>query len=425
MNMSKKLKSVIVSIVAVVTAVAIFFAGFFSRELFMDEDARAAMYLIEKYKKYYYFEEDDVIDVISSAILDKYSQYYTSEEYELIKRTAKGYTDGIGISLVSDTAVIYEVIGNSPAERVGIVAGGEIVGYNVGKGFVSVLDTSVLLSDIRSLNDGDEITLKIKYGETEKVYTVKKGEYLRTYVKYKTSKGTYSFQGDDDVELVKIPEESYTFSENTAYIKYSSFSGKKSGICGSVGQIEAMLTKFKNEGKTSLIFDLRGNGGGYLDIMNEVASLIVPCNEKGKKLLTLYCQDKNGNKTEYYSDASKFVNYGIQKLIVMVDENSASASEALVGAIYDYSKEIGFDLKILVSSSVYNEETVYKSYGKGIMQTTYKNVDGSAVKLTTAKLFWPKSGISIHGVGITCDNVDCVVNCDKQTAIYKAIELAK
>ena len=109
---------------------------------------------------------------------------------------------------------------------------------------------------------------------------------------------------------------------------------------------------------------------------------------------------------------------------MILNENSASASEALYGAIYDYSVKNNFNLKTVISSSIKNEQTVYKSYGKGIMQTTYLNSDGSAVKLTTAKLYWPLSETCIHDVGITTalkyGNIICA---DKENALQVALSI--
>ena len=422
--MNKKLKIVLICIISTLTLVGTFFAGFFVREFTIDKDARAAMYLIEKYKKHYYFEEDGIVDIISNSLLDKYSSYYSKEEYDLIKRSAKGYTEGVGLTFYSDTSVISEVLSNSPAERVGITKNGEVIAYNTGSGMITPLNCSDVLTALKSASKGAEITLKIKYGAEEKVFTCVKNEYLRTYVKYQSSSGTYVYQGKSgDIERVKIAEESPVFSQKTGYIKYSAFNGKDSGLNGSYGQLKDALEYFKSENKDVLVFDLRGNGGGYLSILKDVASLIVPYTESGKFLIQ-YSKDKYNNVEESFSKNSQFSSYGIKKLIVMIDEDTASASEALVGAIYDYSTKINFNLKVIISSSILNGEKVYKSYGKGIMQTTYPNVDGSAVKLTTAKLYWPISNVSIHGVGITTSIIPTAINADAETALSVALNNA-
>lgn len=420
--MTKKFKIITASVIGVLAMALSFFSGYLTRELIIDEDARSAMYLIEKYKKYYYFESDDIIDVISSSLLDKYSKYYTAEEYEKIQRSSKGYTDGIGLVFKGESLIIDDVLGNSPAQIAGVESGGEITAYNCGKGFVSAVSPSDTLSAITSLQNGCDITLKINYGDEFKTYTLTKKEYLRTYVTYESNSGSYAFQGDNLVELVKISDKTPSFSKNTAYIKYSSFGGLESGVNGSAGQIAAALEFFKSENKTDLIFDLRGNGGGYLDIMNEVAAYVTPA-AYGEKLVTLYSENKSGCIEKYYSSKSKFQNYNVRRMIVMLDENSASASEALTGAICDYANKYDFDLKVLVSSSALNGEIVYKSYGKGIMQTTYYNPDKSAVKLTTARLYWPLSGTCIHDVGITSSVSKYVVNAQKELALQTAIDL--
>ena len=214
--MNKKLKIVLICIVSTLTLVGTFFAGFFVREFTIDKDARAAMYLIEKYKKHYYFEEDGIVDIISNSLLDKYSSYYSKEEYDLINRSAKGYTEGVGLTFYNDTSVISEVLSNSPAERVGITKNGEVIAYNTGGGMVTPVNSNDVLNALKSASKGAEITLKIKYGAEEKVFTCVKNEYLRTYVKYQNSSGTYVYQGKSgDIERVKIAEESPVFSQKT------------------------------------------------------------------------------------------------------------------------------------------------------------------------------------------------------------------
>ena len=421
--MNKKLKIVIACISSVLILAGTFVLGFFTREWTLDKETRQIMNLIDKYKKYYYFEQENVVDIISNEILDKYSTYYSKEEYEIVKRSAKGYGEGIGLSFLKNSSVINSVLGNSPAELQGVKEGGEVISINVGKGMVTPEDKSVIPNMIASACNGTDITIKVKYGEEEKTYTLTKREYLRTYVKYISSSGTYSYQGEREVNRVKITEESLPFNEKTAYIKYSSFNGKDSGLKGSANQLENALELFKSENKETLIFDLRDNGGGYLDILKDVSSLIVP-QEKGEKVLTQYTIDKHGKKVEYYSPKSDFYKFNIKTLIVMLNENSASASEALYGAIYDYSNKYSYNLKTVISSSKLNGETVYKSYGKGIMQTTYLNSDGSAVKLTTAKLYWPLSSTCIHDIGITnAISSEKIVNAKSDDALNVAINL--
>ena len=105
----------------------------------------------------------------------------------------------------------------------------------------------------------------------------------------------------------------------------------------------------------------------------------------------------------------------------MCDEGTASASEALIGAMLDY--DVNNIVSVVVSSSTLNGQTVYKSYGKGIMQSTFVNPGGSAVKLTSACIFWPVSNTTIHNKGITTNVSNKVVNAPKETALETALSL--
>jgi carboxyl-terminal processing protease len=187
--------------------------------------------------------------------------------------------------------------------------------------------------------------------------------------------------------------------ESVAYIKYSAFSGTKSGLDGSNGQLTDALNIFKEKNKSKLILDLRGNGGGYMSILCQVASNFINV-EDGKTALVAVAVDKNGNKENFVSKKSVYNSYGFEKIVVMCDEGTASASEALIGAMLDY--DVNNIVSVVVSSSTLNGQTVYKSYGKGIMQSTFTNgITGEAVKLTTAQIYWPVYGTTIHGVGLT------------------------
>lgn len=423
--MKKKLKIILAVVFSAVLLTGTFFLGFFTREWTLSEDARYAMNLIQKYNKYYLYEQSNVIDLIEEKILDNYSSFYTKQEYDAVKKSAKGYGVGVGLSFVTGTSVIAEVLGNSSAEKQGVTAGGEVIAVNTGGGFITPTNKAEIPTLIQSANKNAQITIKVLYGSQEKTFNLVKQEYLRTFVTYKSNTGVYSYQtnANNKVERVKLSSVDISIPSKTAYIKYSSFSGRESGLNGSVGQMENALELFKSEGNQTLILDLRDNGGGYLDIVNKLTAMLVPA-KLGETFLTLTVKDKNENVTKYYSEKSVFSNYKIKNLVVMLNENSASASEVLFGAIYDYSISSNFNLKAVISSSTLLSQTVYKSYGKGIMQTTYENSDGSAVKLTTAKLYWPISSTCIHGVGITKTlNPSIIYEAEKSSALTLALGL--
>lgn len=414
----KKSKKIIVSVLCAVALAGAFGLGFLTKTFSMSVDSRAAVNLIEKYKKYYLFEEDGIIDKISNALLDDYSEYQSKETYQNVQDAAKGSSAGIGVQLNRETLEIARVLGNSPAEKAGVKEGGVIVKYSVGSGEKQVASAAEFLADLDGAGSGVNIDLTLSYGETEASYTLQKSNYTRTYVKFGDDSGYYSFLSTSggDISAAKISDEPYLRDLSSFYIRYDSFSGTQSGLAGSVGQLKYALQKMKESGKTHLIFDLRGNGGGYMSILTEVAALLTPTTDE--KFMISYTENKYGRRSEFYSKNSQFYSYNIEKFSVLTDSDTASASEALTGALLDYADKSGF-----FGLTVYVEGGggVYKTYGKGIMQSTFKNSDGSAVKLTTDKLYFPLSGISIHGVGITEKTSPRVKTVETGTALVAAL----
>ena len=143
-------------------------------------------------------------------------------------------------------------------------------------------------------------------------------------------------------------------------------------------QFKDALNDLYDQGIQALILDLRGNPGGEVDVVTSIANEIIP------EGLVFYMEDRNGKKTEYTADGKDEMTI---PLVVLVNGNSASASEILSGAIQDSGKGI-----------ILGEQT----YGKGVVQTVYNLTDGSAVKLTVAHYF-TRSGNDINKVGITPD----------------------
>ena len=158
----------------------------------------------------------------------------------------------------------------------------------------------------------------------------------------------------------------------------------------------------------SLIVDVRDNPGGMVDSVTEILDEILP------KGLLVYTQDKDGKKTEYKSDDKELG----MPMAVLINENSASASEIFAGAVKD------FEYGTLIGT---------KTYGKGIVQVLLPLSDGSAVKMTTSKYFTPK-GNYIHEVGIEPDveiefkytgDVDAGYDIMKDNQVLKALEILK
>lgn len=419
--MTYKAKKVVTLLVALLSVLCSFALGYGARTLTLNGDLKQVYDLLDKYKKYYYFDNGDILTDVENALLDKYSSYFTKEEYSAIKKQATGENVGIGVAVFSGTTTIAYTVGNSPCEKAGVKAGGNIVEVKENGAFKAVSNFNEFLAVINSTKIGDSIIFKVDYNGDIKEFSVVKEKYLTSYVTYCDSNSTYGFTDISGEMKATLKNSVPLFTNNdVGYIKYSSFSGTKSGLNGSVGQMKDALRIFKENGKTKLILDLRGNGGGYMDIFSDIASHFINV-EDGKTALVSVAVDKNGNKQKFISKKSDYHSYGFQKIVVMCDEGTASAAEALIGAILDYDSEN--IVSVVVSSSTLNGETVYKTYGKGIMQTTYVNLDGSAVKLTTAGIFWPVSNVTIHDVGITTNVSSKVVNAQKETALKTALSL--
>ena len=417
--MRQRTKSAVTVAVAVVAAIGMFLAGFFAGRI-KDPDVAALEFIVKTYKRHYLEYDDDFVSVMSKSILDEYSEYYTKEEYAELKKISSGVRGGIGIyygDRSDGSVVIAEVLGNSPAERAGIKAGNIVKGFrkSVDENFTEINGRQELSDALAPLALGEEFVLKLEYtdadGVHEKECTLARKEYRQTYVYYSDASGSWRFSNGneedmDDLKFERYDEPIADFGDDTAYLRYTLFYGTANGILGSAGQIEEALKKFTVSGRSKLILDLRGNGGGYVDICQSVAKFFVPAPENSFSLIATaeYKKDPKTDKSKteiFKSSAIEFGTYNYTKIIVLADENTASASEMLIGAMLSYDTQDKIDV-VLAPSKDDDGQTVYKSYGKGIMQTTYVNTfGGGALKLSTARLVWPDGKTCIHGVGIT------------------------
>lgn len=417
--MRQRTKSAVTVAVAVVAAIGMFLAGFFAGRI-KDPDVAALEFIVKTYKRHYLEYDDDFVSVMSKSILDEYSEYYTKEEYAELKKISSGVRGGIGIyygNRSDGSVVIAEVLGNSPAERAGIKAGYIVKGFrkSVDENFTEINGRQELSDALAPLALGEKFVLKLEYtdadGVHEKECTLARKEYRQTYVYYSDASGSWRFSNGneedmDDLKFERYDEPIADFGDDTAYLRYTLFYGTANGILGSAGQIEEALKKFTVSGRSKLILDLRGNGGGYVDICQSVAKFFVPAPENSFSLIATaeYKKDPKTDKSKteiFKSSAIEFGTYNYTKIIVLADENTASASEMLIGAMLSYDTQDKINV-VLAPSKDDDGQTVYKSYGKGIMQTTYVNTfGGGALKLTTARLVWPDGKTCIHGVGIT------------------------
>ncbi len=311
-------------------------------------------------REYYYLDEvdesvleDGIYHGMVDSLGDPYSVYYSPEELQELLDQTEGIYYGIGAYVGLDTMTGYpkiiSPIPGSPAEEVDLRPDDII--YEVNGESTYGKDLNSVVAMIKG-EEGTYVTLTI-YRSTEPDYL-----YL-----------------DVERRQVETPTvESEMFENGMAYIQIMEFSET------TVDQFADALAVAKESGMKGLILDLRANPGGSLSSVVDIGRMLLP------KGLIVYTEDKYGHRSEYSCDGKREFKL---PMVVLVDGNSASASEVLAGAIKDY--EIG----TLVGTT---------TFGKGIVQQIISVGDGSAVKVTVSSYYSPK-GINIHGIGIEPDIV--------------------
>lgn len=390
--------------IAVAVGIATFTAGYFTKAWTTSPEMRELAFVIETIEENYVgeFDVDEFIKAAVEGTLDKYSTFYTPSEYEQVMLSRDGVSSGrMGIAFVGDSPMVVSVSGNSPAERAGIMVGDVITGVKLdGESETVKVETYRDFNGATSKIAKDiEFVIVVRRGTEEKEFSVKKEDYVESYVWYQDSLGSYNSVPANNgwtLELRETPLKSH-IKEGYAYIRLSSFNG------AAAVQMCAALETMKMRGIKKAVLDLRDNGGGYMDILEDIAGSLIP----GKhKQLVATAEYKNGDSEGFYTRANNYDDYGFEGLTVLCNANTASASEALIGAMLDYDAKYGKNIvKVIVSDNGVKDTT----FGKGIMQTTFTYKEGSAIKLTTAKIYWPVSHVCIHGKGIGEDVDERVV----------------
>ncbi len=427
-TINKKSKNILIIIFTLIFGLICFFGGFFIRK-FYTNDAKSTFSwvydLIDEYGCYFdengnliEFTTEDYMNAIKDGLLDKYSDYYSKENYEKILLEDEGYQENSGLSFYkySDDTVIFDVCLNSPAYRAGVKKGDEIKAVYFNNVKTAISTRAELFSVLPSIpiNTEFSIFVKRKDSENELSFTIKKEAYVESFVLYSDNEVTGEFIGSDN----KMPEFNVKngaliqgLGENGCYILLSSFSGNADK------EIKDVFKYIKEHDKTSVILDLRGNGGGQMSILKNIASYFIKDNS-GKDGVVAITVGKDDKKTYFYANGDNF-NDKIIKVVVIADEFTASASECLIGAMLYYKNSFSIDNLLIVNKNYSVNAT---TFGKGIMQTTYKNyVMGNALKLTTAKVYQPDGVTCIHGVGIKAKEENSFTSGD--LALKKAIEL--
>ena len=422
-NKTKKSTRIILIVLSLVIA---FTGGFFTHYLVQPKEVKKLSNILSIMKKNakdpngndLTFEADEVAKVFVDAILvgDDYAKYFTKEELRKENTEGKGNYAGVGISIYTNEPRIYSVLGNSPAEKAGIKKGDLFIKGKVLNGeWVDFSSTNDLTTLISNANEGEEMEFVIKREGVvlSDNIIVAKRKYVCSYVYYYDNETSLRFVSEGEEKPVKTlfaEERNPMLNDDTAHIIFRSFEGD------SAEQLGEALDYFYSKGKTKLIFDLRANGGGYMDCLQKVASYFINNGGKIKNLIT-EAQERN-DTFSFYTNGNNF-NSQLQNIVVLADSGTASASECLIGAMLCY-KDANFSIDNLLLTQ--NESRGdYSTFGKGIMQTTYPLLSGGALKLTTARIYWPDKETCIHGTGIVQNNP--LNQVTDETAIARALEI--
>ena len=416
------------AVLAAVCAVVCFFGGALVTWFSLDSEMRSLVKLKNRIQSDYFEEVSDekfygaVFDGINAGILDEYSWYMTADDYKEMQSAGKGNQSGIGVTLdvMSENGepqmLVLLVSGNSPAAQAGVKEGDYILGYgDTEENITACTVFDEFAAYIDGKNAGETFYIQIKSGKTgePRVISIRKENFVSSYVTYRTDATSYSFTGDKADEWTAGTDALPALPNDTAYIRLTQFNGKAGD------EFEQAMRQFKTDGKKNLVLDLRGNGGGYLDVMQEISRYFCKNAKENRPVVAVadygeYQEEFKAKGNDYYDYFSKN-----SRICVLADSSSASASECLIGCMLDYG---AIEYKDICLSM---RDNVAKTYGKGIMQTTYplKLFNPDAVKLTTAKICWPVSGNCIHGRGVLPEDGALTVaeNQEKDAEIISAM----
>jgi len=294
-----------------------------------------------------YVDQVDDNKLVESAIkgmleeLDPHSTYSTPEEVKRMNEPLQGNFDGIGIqfNMAEDTLFVIQPVSGGPSEKVGILAGDRIVEVN---------DT--VIAGVKMSTEDVMRRLKGPKGTLVDVKVLRRGvpELL-------------SFTIRRDKIPVYSLDASYMIAPKIGYIKINRFAATTHE------EFMDALATLKGQGMQDLILDLQGNGGGYLNAAIDIANEFL-----GDEELIVYTEGRRSARRDFYADGSGKHQFG--KLVVLVDEYSASASEIVSGAVQDW------DRGMVVGR---------RTFGKGLVQRPIDLPDGSMIRLTISRYYTP------------------------------------
>ena len=307
------------------------------------------LYLIENF----YVDTANIDKVTEDAIiaalkeLDPHSAYISKKDVEKANEPLVGSFEGIGVTyqLIRDTITVISPTAGGPSEKAGIMAGDQFIKIDGEESFGPKIDNEFVQNHLRG-KKGTKVVVSVKRGNNTELI---------------------------DFEIVrdKIPLNSinayYMLDNSVGYIKLDRFAQE------STQEFKDALGKLQTQGMKSLVLDLRGNTGGYLNTAIELVDQFIGADQLViDKQLIVFTEGIHSPRQEWRS--TKDGDYITGKLVVLIDEGSASASEILSGAIQDH------DRGVLIGR---------RSFGKGLVQRPFNLPDGSQIRLTTSRYYTP------------------------------------
>ena len=295
----------------------------------------------------YYVDSTNINDLTEKAIvsvleqLDPHSVYISKDEVEKMNEPLQGNFEGIGITfnILKDTLLVLSTVPGGPSEKVGLQAGDRIVTI-----------------------DGRNVAgIGLKNDDVMKMLRGEKGSRVDLQVQRRSSRQLLDFTIVRDKIPIYSLDASYMIDNETGYIKLNRFSAT------TVEEFQTAIADLKKNNLKNLILDLRNNGGGFLKAAIDLADEFLPGNS-----MVVYTEGINNPKRDYRATGTGSFEEG--KLIILMNEGSASASEIVAGAVQDW------DRGIIIGR---------RSFGKGLVQQPFYLTDGSMVRLTTAHYYTP------------------------------------